>query len=288
MGVLMASAWAQAQVRAADVFVQQAAGRERLVVRLTATSPGRPFLVLLTLPAGAVPEGVDDGLFEALAAVIDPPPVDVDPRPRARIARPTQGSLSKPPPLTRGRLGVERIVPLPPGLPPAPPGFTTVVIEVHPVAAEGDVGPLAWSFPAEVPVLPPLPVSGPILVFVDADGPLGLAGAALRQVPRAELDERATAPRPVRLFAGSWEALEADHRLTALDERDIPAALVPEQLGTGVLSVLWGQPEGGRFTAFALDKNLNHPRHFDLQQRGPRDDRGALRLEGPLAAPEDP
>jgi hypothetical protein len=104
--------------------------------------------------------------------------------------------------------------------------------------------------------------------------PLGLAGAALRQVPRAELDERATAPRPVRLFAGSWEALEADHRLTALDERDIPAALVPEQLGTGVLSVLWGQPEGGRLTAFALDKNLNHPRHFDLQQRGPRDDGG--------------
>ncbi len=288
MGVLMSSAWAQAQVQAADVFVKHTSRHELLAVRLTAASPGTPFLVVLTLPAGAVPAEVDADLFEVLAAVVDPPPVDVDPRPRARIARPMHAGPARPLPAIRGRIGSERVVPLPAGLSPAPPGCMTVVIEVHPVAAEGDVGPLAWSFPAEAPMLPSLPVSGPILVFVDADRPLGLAGAALRQIPRAELDQRATTPRPVRLFAGTWDSLEADHRLTALDERAIPAAEVPAVLGPGVLSVLWGAPEGGRLTEFVLDEKLNDPRYFDLQQRGPREDGGALRLDGPLAAPEDP
>ncbi|MEZ4468047.1 MAG: hypothetical protein R3F60_14235, partial [bacterium] len=140
------------------------------------------------------------------------------------------------------------------------------------------------------PVLPalPVPAGAPVLVFAQAEVPVGLDGAALRQLPRAELDRRAQAPRPVRLFAGTWATLEPDHRWTALDERAIPAAEVPALLGPGVVSVLWGQSGGGTLRPLVLPEKVNRSEVFDVQQRGPRDDRGGLRLEGDLPAPEAP
>ncbi|MCB9550060.1 MAG: hypothetical protein H6706_29985 [Myxococcales bacterium] len=283
--LILGVAMGVASIQGADVLVRHADGQELLVVRFAAASPGAPFSVALTLPAGATPVAVEADVFEALAAVIDPPPVDVDPRPRARIARPLGAAPARPAPTPPGRLGRERLLPG-----PVVAGLATTTVQVEPIAAAGFIGPFAWSFPAAQPVLPALPVppGAPVLVFAQAEGPVGLGGQALRQLPRAELDRRAQAPRPVRLFAGTWATLEADHRWTALDERAIPAAEVPALLGAGVVSVLWGAPAGGALEPLVLPKKLNRSEVFDVQQRGPRDDRGALRLEGELPAPEAP
>lgn len=300
-------------VRSADALVHFEAGQQVLVLRFAVAVRARRLLLVVPVPPGAKGVPVADDLFEATAAVVDPPPVDIDLQPQRLQPRHATATASPPP--RSGRVGPHTVTVLADaellaqwlaargveGAPEAPAGWGFLVIQVDPVVAdravEGFVGPVGLAFATEAPLVPhlPLPTGSPLTLLVIAPTPLGLADGPplVRQVPASAF--LAPGLRPVRIFGGRLAQVEPDQLLTALDERAIPAAEVPDLLrlrsGPGVLSVLHGaQPAAPLqpLVALRIDKKRNHAKGFDLVLRGPQADGDGRRITGAIATPVQP